>query len=140
MALSPSDFVFRDEDGGVLKSGDLHALFDAARVGDSTDYRLVTIINTGSLSLSSGKVWLTRSGGAALALALANGPSDYFADGVTPSGLTYSTASSESTGISLGGTLGASQRVRVAVRRVLSSAQAADPQTARLYIGGTSPY
>lgn len=141
MAINASDIAFLDDSGKAIPSGDLHALFSAARVGASTDYRGVVIVNKSALTLTSPKVWLTRSSGATLAVGLAQGPVAWasISTDTALSGLSYSNAASSGTALSLGASLGPGQAVRIGIRRVLSSATAADPQTARLYLGGTSP-
>lgn len=144
MAITATHLTFTRDDGGPLPSGSLGALFPAARVGAATDYAAVIVTNTHpSLTLSAVKFWLTRSSGAALAIAVANGPVAGGVDFTPPalSSLTYSTASSKSAALSLSapGTLAPGQRVLLAIRRTLTGATAADPQTARLYIGGNSP-
>lgn len=142
MAISASDIVFTDAAGARIPDGALHALFPAGRVGGSTDYAVVTVTNASAFTLSSVKVWMARSAGASMALAIANGPTDAatpFPD-VTISALAYSSAASKGAAVAASPTaLGPGQRMRVAIRRTLSGASAATPQTARLYVLGTSP-
>ena len=143
MAITSSSLKFTDESGRTITSGSLHSLFDAARVGAATDYRTAVITNTHpTLSLSAAKIWLIRGPGAALAIAIADGATSAveFSD-VSLSALTYSTAASKAAAVSLPApaTLAPGQSCRIAIRRTLSGAATAEPQTARLYIGGTSP-
>lgn len=141
MAITPAQLTFTKDDGTPLKNGSLHQLLPARRVGSVTDYAFVVVHNTNAtLTLSTVKAWLSSSKGAAVAIAYANAPvaeGTDFAD-VTLSGLTYSAPTSKSAGIALAN-LGPGQKLRLAVRRTFSSAVTAYPQTARVYVGGTSP-
>jgi hypothetical protein len=145
MAITASHLTFTRQDGTAIPSGSLHAFLGPARVGGGTEYRAVIVTNAHpTLTLSAVKFWLTRTSGAPLALALGNGATNAgveFAEVADPAALAYSTAATKSAALALTapGTLAPGQRARLFIRRTLTGASAADPQTARLYVGGTSP-
>lgn len=141
MAIKPSDVTFTTDTGTPLKNGSLHQLFPASRVGSATDYDFVVVTNThATLTLSAVKAWMSAGRGAAVAIALANGPIAASAafSAVSVSGLAYSSPTTRATGLAVAN-IGPGQKIRLAVRRTFTSAVVASPQTARLYVGGTSP-
>lgn len=141
MAISAADLTFTRNDGSTIPNGSLHALFPAKRVGSATDYAAVVITNNHpTLTLTGVKVWLSSSGGAPVAIGYANAPiakTDDFND-VTWTAPTYSSPTTKASGLVIAD-VGPGQKFRIYVRRTLSSATPKSPQTARLYIGGTSP-
>jgi hypothetical protein len=141
MAIAPSQLRFERDDGTVLKNGSLHQLLGARRVGSSTDYAFLVVRNTHpTLTLSTVKAWLYSPKGAAVAIGYANAPiagtADF--DDVAYSSPTYSSPTSKAAGIALAD-LGPGQKLRLVVRRTFTSAVTVSPQTARVFVGGTSP-
>lgn len=144
MAIAPSDLHFRFiHNGGNVANGVLGNLFPDGVVNGSTTYAFVEVHNRNATnSLTSGKAWLSLdTGGAAVAIAVADGtarsePSAYAP--LDPAGLTYSTPTTQATGLTLP-TLVPGQKVLLAIRRTLTGATAASPETNRLNVAGTSP-
>lgn len=143
MAIAPSDIRFTSTEGVTIPSGALHALFATGTVNAATDYALVEVRNAhATLTFSAGKAWLTLdTDGAAVALAVGDGGvarASSYEYAVTPSSLTYSTPTSQSAGLTLP-SLGPGQKCLVAIRRTLTGASPAYPETNRLNVAGTSP-
>lgn len=143
MAIRAADIAFAVPDGKTLRSGALHDLFSAGRVDGLTDYRLVEVQNRhGSLTLSGVKAWLSvDSRGATVAIAVADGTARalaYSYDNVVASSLTYSTPTTQASGLALP-SLGPGQKCLLAIRRTLTGASPASPETNRLNVSGTSP-
>lgn len=143
MAIKPSEIEFRTLQRSTLKSGLLNNLFPDGKVNGATDYQFLVIVNTSTLTLTSPKAWLTvDTKGATLALAVADGvarnSANYAYPSIDPAALTYSTPTSQSSGLALP-TLPAGQECLIAVRRTLTSATTAYPESNRINIAGTSP-
>ena len=120
--------------GGGYTNNKTNEVFPQARVGDPTDYAWVELYNSGPDTQPAGKVWLTLdTSGAAVTVAVADPvarPSSY-TYAITPSGLTYSAPTTKSTGLDTPA-LASGEKCLVALRRVLTGATAASPETNRL--------
>lgn len=143
MAIKSSEIQLQTLGGLTLVSGQLNNLFADGRVNGSTDYGFVVIRNSSALTLTSPKVWLSvDTKGAALALAVADGgiarAESYDFPSINPSGLSYSTPTTQTSGLALP-TLAATQRCLIAVRRTLTGATTAYPENNRINLAGTSP-
>ena len=120
--------------GGTYVNGKTGDVFAQARTGDPTDYAWVELYNSGPDSLGAGKVWLTLdTTGAAVSLAVADPTpqAEAYTYVIDPATLTYSTPTSKATGLDVPA-LTSGQKCLLAVRRVLSGATAANPETNRL--------
>ena len=120
--------------GGSYTNGKTNEVFGQARVGDPTDYAWVELYNSGPASLSAGKVWLSLdSSGAAVTLAVADAVArtGSFTYSIDPTTLTYSAPTSKATGLDVPA-LTSGQKCLLALRRVLTGATAASPETNRL--------
>lgn len=142
MAITAANLTFTRINGTAIPSGSLHALFGSGRVGGGVEYVPVVVSNLHpSLTLSAVKVWLSSSVlGAPVALAYASAPipvASAFPD-IADTAPAYSSPTTKAAGIALAN-IGPQQKVLLYLRRTLSSATAADPQTVRIYIGGSSP-
>lgn len=144
MAIKPSEIQLQTLGGATLVSGAMNNLFGDGNVGGATDYAFVVIRNANStLTLTSPKLWLGLDPkGAAMAVAIADGGiargESYNFPSIDPSGLSYSSPTSQSSGLALP-TLTPLARCLVAVRRVFSSATTAYPESNRIILAGTSP-
>ena len=121
----------RANGGGGYVNGRRNEMFPAARVGAATGYALVEVYNSGPDSVPASKVWLTLdTSGAAVAIALADGVARAasFTYSVDPSLLTYSTPTTKATGLDVP-VLASGQKVLLAVRRTLTGATPATPET-----------
>ena len=143
MAIKPSDLWLEKVAGDRLRSGVMNNLFGDGQVDGATGYAFVVLRNAhASLTFTSPKLWLVLdSRGAAVAVAIADGiarAGTYEYPAIAASGLTYSTPTSQASGLALP-TLAAGQKCLIAVRRILTSATTAYPETNRLSIAGSSP-
>lgn len=120
--------------GGAYTNGRKGELFGQARVGDPTDYQWVEVYNSGPASTAAGKVWLTLdTSGAAVTVAVADAtpqPASYVY-AIDPATLTYSAPTTKLTGLDAPA-LAAGEKCLFALRRVLTGATAASPETNRL--------
>lgn len=120
--------------GGAYTNGRKGELFLQARVGDATDYQWVEVYNSGPASVVAGKVWLTLdTAGAAVTVAVADpvARAGSFTYAITASALTYSAPTTKLTGLNVPA-LAAGEKCLLALRRVLTGATAASPETNRL--------
>ena len=121
--------------GGWYTNGKTNEVFGQARVGDPTDYAWVELYNSGpGPSTSAGKVWLSLdSSGAAVTVAVADAVArtGSFTYVIDPTTLTYSAPTSKATGLDVPA-LAVGEKCLLALRRVLTGATAASPETNRL--------
>lgn len=120
--------------GGSYTSGKKNEVFTQARSGDPTDYAWVEVYNSGPDPLAAGKVWLTLdTTGAAVTLAVADpvARAGSFTYSITPSSLTYSTPTTKTAGLDVPA-LAVGEKCLLALRRDLTGATAASPETNRL--------
>lgn len=150
MALSPSDVQwFKTKAGGYIlepvTAGKLHDVAPAIRVGDSTSYTLVGLVNSHPTdSLSSAGVYLSvESGGVAVAIGksaagIVVSSGRLAVDTADPiTGVTYSTPVT-ATGSIFVGTLAAGNAIGFWVRRIATGGSVKSPETATLIVTGTS--
>ena len=120
--------------GGTYVNGKTGDVFASARVGDATDYAWVELYNSGPDALAAMKVWLTLdTSGAAVTVAVADSTprASSYTYSVTASSLTYSAPTTKATGLDVPA-LAAGEKCLLALRRVLTGATAASPETNRL--------
>ena len=126
--------VRRVNGGGTYTNGKTNDVFGQARVGDPTDYAWVELYNSGPNNLPAGKVWLTLdASGAAVTVAVADptARASTFTYVIDPTTLTYTAPTTKTTGLDVPA-LTSGQKCLLALRRVLSGATAASPETNRL--------
>lgn len=120
--------------GGGYTNNKTNEVFPQARVGDPTDYAWVELYNSGPDALPAGKVWLTLdTSGAAVTVAVADSTprAATYTYAVTASSLTYSAPTTKSTGLDTPA-LAAGEKCLLALRRVLTGATPASPETNKL--------
>lgn len=137
--------ILRRVNGGtVLVDNQLGNLFADGTVGDVAAYAFVELVNThASMTVSAMKLFVavTDVGGGAYAVAVADGVARAGSYGYTPpagSGLTYTTATTAAAGLALP-TLTAGQKCLICVRRDLTAAAQAWPETNGIGVGYTAP-
>lgn len=147
MAIRSIDIGFYTTGGAVIVSGSLRALFPDGRVNGETRYAFVVVRNNASLTFTGPAAWFqldTRGG--AVAVTVADGaprPAGYAYPAIDPAALTgYTTPVSAPAGLPIVTTappdLPAGQQVLIVVRRTLTGATEAYPETNRLRVTGTS--
>lgn len=144
VAIKSSEIVLTKPSGSTIVSGVKNNLFPDGRLTDGNVYEECEVHNTNtSLTLSSGKAWLYLDpAGGTFAIALASA-SAFNSDaawpyGLDPTTLTYSSPTSQSSGLALP-TLAPGQKALIVCRRNLSTGTTATPESNRLYVAGTSP-
>lgn len=149
MAIRAADIGFYTTGGARIASGSLRALFPDGRVGGETRYAFVVIRNNhATLTLASPAAWFgldTRGG--TVAVTVADGTpraAGYAYPAIDPAILTgYTTPTTAAAGLAIvtaaPADLPAGQKVLLVVRRTLTGATEAYPETNRLRVTGTSP-
>jgi hypothetical protein len=120
--------------GTTYVNGRTNDVFAQARSGDPTDYAFVEVFNSGPDALPAGKVWLTLdTSGAAVTVAVADATprAGTFTYSVTASSLTYTAPTTKTAGLDTPA-LASGEKCLIALRRVLTGATAASPETNRL--------
>ena len=144
VAIKNSEITLTTVGGVSIVSGVKNNLFPDGRLTDGNLYEQCEVHNTNaSLTLSSGKAWvyLDPAGGTfaiALASASAFNSGDLWPVGLDVTSLTYSSPTSQTSGLTLP-TLAPGQKALLVCRRNLSSGTTAYPESNRLYVAGTSP-
>lgn len=147
MAIGGAELKWFSRAGQPIPDGALNFMFAAGRVGDGPAYSLIELRNENSfLTLTGVKAWIAQgSSGAVLTLALVplpNGLSTWSSDSPWPAvneaALSYTFHATQGAGLVLPD-LPSRRKVLLAVRRDLSVASPAYPESARLFVGGTSP-
>jgi hypothetical protein len=142
--ITRSQIQFTSAAGKPLASGRLNNVFGNTTTNAGTSYAWIEVRNLSeTLTLSAVKAWLTldnRGGAFAIAYDNVSGIVVLGAawDAVDATDLTYSSPTTMATGISLG-TLTPETKARLFLRRTLSGASAATPESNRVWVGGTSP-
>lgn len=143
VAFLTSDLQWTYRAGGPIPSGRLHALLPAGVEDGATQYAPLELVNRhASSSWSSGRLWTAQDPrGGAFAVALVSTVA-FTGNEAWPdtdlATLTYSAPTTKAAGLTLP-TLAPGSRALLAVRRVLTGATPAFPESNRLLVDGSAP-
>lgn len=139
MAITADD-VTLFHGGAEVTSGQMNNIFPDGKIGGTTTYEFVELRNEHATDgLTSVAAWLgLDDAGGTIAIALGDASAQVLSWGwsVDPTGLTYTSPTTEATGIALPN-LPAQRKALIAIRRVLTGASTAYPESNSLIVGGT---